>query len=82
LFNLAVDALSHMLNKAKENGHIKGVVPHLVQGGGVTHLQYAYDTVILTECADSSIINLKFLLYCFEWMSGLNINYNRRNLAK
>lgn len=28
LFNLAVDALSHLLDKVKENGYIKGVVPH------------------------------------------------------
>ena len=33
LFNLAADALSNMLEKAKEQGLIKGVVPHLVKGG-------------------------------------------------
>ena len=26
---------------------------------------------------DKSIINMKFLLYCFEWMSGLKINYHK-----
>ena len=77
LFNLAVDALAHMLDKAKASGHIKGVVPHLAQGGGVTHLQYADDTMILTVCDDASIVNMKFLLYCFEWMSGLKINYHK-----
>jgi hypothetical protein len=43
LFNIAADALDHILSKAKEKGHIKGVVPHLVPGG-ITHLQYADDT--------------------------------------
>ena len=33
LFNLAADALDHILRKAKERGHIKGVIPHLVLGG-------------------------------------------------
>lgn len=28
MFNLAADALAHMLNKARDQGYIKGVVPH------------------------------------------------------
>lgn len=76
LFNLAVDALDHILRKAKQKGHVKGVVPHLVPGG-LTHLQYADDTVILVELDDKTIVNMKFLLYCFEWMSGLKINYHK-----
>ena len=38
LFNLAVDALAEVLERAKTAGHISGVVGHLVPGGGVTHL--------------------------------------------
>jgi len=76
LFNLAVDALDHILRKAKERGHIKGVIPHLVLGG-LTHLQYADDTVIMMDCEDQTIVNMKFLLYCFEWMTGLKINYHK-----
>ena len=34
LFNLAVDALSHIMGKAQESGLISGVVPHLMPGGG------------------------------------------------
>lgn len=37
LFNLAADALAHIFDKAKAQGYIKGVVPHLIIGG-VTHL--------------------------------------------
>jgi hypothetical protein len=40
------EALSIMLSKAGEAGHIFGVVPHLVPGE-VSHLQYADDTLIL-----------------------------------
>ena len=39
LFNLAVDALDHILNKAKDTGLIKGLVTHLIPRG-ITHLQY------------------------------------------
>ena len=76
LFNLAVDALDHILATTKCKGHIKGVVPHLVEGG-LTHIQYADDTVILMDLDDKTIRNTKFLLYCFEWMSGLKINYHK-----
>jgi hypothetical protein len=33
---------------ANEAGHIKGVISHLLPGG-VTHLQYADDTMIMIE---------------------------------
>jgi len=66
-----------MLEKGRTQGLIRGVVPHLAQGGGITHLQYADDTVVMVSWDDDSIINMKFLLYCFEWMSGLKINYHK-----
>ena len=40
-------------------------------------MQYADDTVIMVGGDPDSIRNLKFLLYCFEWMSGLKINYHK-----
>ena len=48
--------------------------------GGITHLQYTDDTVIMTDGGFDTIRNLKFLLYCFEWMSGLKINYHKSEL--
>jgi hypothetical protein len=54
-----------MLTRANAAGHIKGVVPHLVPGG-ITHLQYADDTLILIQHDEEPLINLKFLLLCFE----------------
>jgi hypothetical protein len=80
IFNLAADALDHILTKAKEKGHIKGVVPNPFQGE-LTHLQYADDTVVMVGCDENSIRNLKFLLYCFEWMSGLRINYHKSEVV-
>ena len=65
-----------MLSAASEAGHIKGVVPHLIPGG-ISHLQYADDTLILIQNDDLSISNLKFLLLCFEDMSGLKINFHK-----
>lgn len=76
LFNLVGDALAFMLNSAKDKGHIKGLVPHLV-AGGLTQLQYADDTVLFKDYDDKTIRSVKFILYCFEWMSGLKINYHK-----
>jgi hypothetical protein len=76
LFDFIVDALPMMLSKASEAGHIQGVIPHLIPGG-MTHLQYADDTMILLENNDQGLVNLKFLLICFELLSGININYHK-----
>jgi hypothetical protein len=73
LFNLVSDALATMLEKSKETNQNRGVILHLIEGG-LTHLQYADDTIILDE---QTILNAKFLLYCFEDMSGLKINYQK-----
>ncbi|XP_073355625.1 uncharacterized protein [Aegilops tauschii subsp. strangulata] len=51
LFNMVVDALAAILDKAKAAGHIKG--------------------------SATDIMNLKFLLICFQQMSGLGINFNK-----
>lgn len=62
LFNLAVDALATILDKARAAGHLRGVVAHLIPGGGVTHLQYADDIMITVEGSNLDIVNLKFLV--------------------
>ena len=32
LFNIVVDMLAILINRAKDEGHITGIVPHLVDG--------------------------------------------------
>jgi hypothetical protein len=76
LFNFMAEAMSIILTKACEAGHIAGVVPHLIPGG-ISHLQYADDTLIMIQDEDQQIANLKFLLMCFEDMAGLKISYHK-----
>jgi hypothetical protein len=76
LFNLIGEALSGILSAAMLAGHIHGLVLDLIPGG-ISHLQYADDTLILIQNSDEDIANLKFLLMCFEDMSGLQINYHK-----
>jgi len=45
--------------------------------GGLTHLEYADDTVLFIQNTEQNIVNLKFLLFCFEEVSGMKINYNK-----
>jgi hypothetical protein len=76
LFDFMVDALAAMLARANFAGHVKGVVSHLILGG-VTHLQYVVDMMILMEPSDLGVAKLKVLLLCFENMSGLEINFDK-----
>lgn len=76
LFNLVADALGVMLDKAVDKGHIKGVLDYLIPRG-VSHIQYANDTVILIDAKEESVRNLKLILYCLEWMTGLKINFHK-----
>lgn len=76
LFNIVADGLLAILDRASEKGLLEGVTPHLVEGG-ITHLQYADDTVLFIQHTQQNIVNLKFLLFCFEEVSGMKINYNK-----
>lgn len=76
LFNFVADALSCILSCPARAGHITPVSSHIIPEG-ITHLQYADDTIIMVELNEHSITNLKFLLLCFEALSGLKINFSK-----
>jgi hypothetical protein len=76
LFNLVADALSAMMDKAVEKDLIVGVLDTVIEKG-ISYIQYADDTVLMTNGLEKSIMNLKVLLYCFEWLSELKINYHK-----
>ena len=79
LFNLVADALSALLDKAVQKKHITGILDHLIPGG-ISHIQYADDTVIMIDGSESSVLNLKLILYCFEWLFGLKINFHKSDV--
>jgi hypothetical protein len=76
LLNLVVDALSVLLDKGVEKGHISDVLGDLVPGG-ISHIQYVDDTVITIDGSNRSILNLKLIIYYFEWMSRLKIYFHK-----
>jgi hypothetical protein len=48
LFNIVVDMLAILIERAKADGQIEGVIPHLVDGG-LSILQYADDIILFME---------------------------------
>lgn len=76
LFNVVVDMLAVLIGRAKEDGKVGGLIPHLVDGG-VSILQYADDTIIFMKHDLAKARNMKLVLCLFEQLSGLKINFNK-----
>jgi hypothetical protein len=79
LFNIVADMLAIIIERAKADGLIEGVVPHLVDGG-LSILQYADDTILFMEHDLVKATNLKLILSAFEKLSGLKINFHKSEL--
>lgn len=79
LFNIFVDMLAILIERAKENQQFKGVVPHLIDDG-LSILQYADDTILFMEHNLEQAKNLKLLRCAFEQLSGLKINFHKSEL--
>jgi len=69
--------LAILINRAKLDDQIDGLVPHLVDGG-LSILQYADDTLLFMDHDLGKDKNMKLLLLAFEQVSGLKINYHKR----
>lgn len=79
LFNIVADMLALMIRRANEKGLVRGLVPHLVDGG-VSILQYADDTILFMEHDLNKARNMKLILCLFEQLSGLKINFFKSEL--
>ena len=73
LFNIVANMLAILIKRAKGNGQISGVVPHLVDDGS-SILQYADDTIIFKHDLQKAK-NMKLILTAFEKFSSLKINF-------
>ena len=79
LFNIVADMLAVMIERAKSDGQIEGVIPHL-DDGGLSILQYADDTILFMEHDFENARNLKLIILAFEQLSGLKINFHKSEL--
>jgi hypothetical protein len=79
LFNIVVDMLAILIARAKEDGQVGGLIPHLIEGG-VSILQYADDTILFLEQDLEKAVNMKLILCIFEQLSGLKINFHKSEI--
>jgi hypothetical protein len=76
LFNMAANSLAKMVSVAQQNGLVVGLTDNIIPRG-IAMLQYADDTILLIQDDLEQAGNLKLLLYLFEAMSGLKINFEK-----
>jgi hypothetical protein len=79
LFNIVVDMLVILINRAKGEEHISGVIPNLVDDG-LSIFQYADDTILCMEHDLEQVKNMKLLLSAFEQLSDLKINFHKSEI--
>jgi hypothetical protein len=79
LFNIVADMLTILIKRAKENGQINRIIPHLVDDG-LSILQYADDTIIFLDHDIDQAKNMKLLLTIFEQISSLKINFHKSEI--
>lgn len=79
LFNIVADMLDILINRVKQEGQNAGVVPHLIDDG-LSILQYVDDTIVFMYHNLENAKNLKLLLYAFEQLSALKINFHRSEI--
>jgi hypothetical protein len=79
LFNIVPGMLAIMIEHAKNDGLIEGVIPHLVDGG-LSILQYVDDTFLFMEHDLDKAQNLKLIFLALEQLSGLKINFHKSEL--
>ncbi|XP_035842190.1 uncharacterized mitochondrial protein AtMg01250-like [Helianthus annuus] len=79
LFLIVMEALSWILNKAKDIGVFKGI-NFSEDEPDLTHLLYADDALILGEWTCENIKSIARVLRIFYLCSGLRINLHKSNI--
>jgi hypothetical protein len=68
-----------LINRAKSEGQIKGVLPDLTDDG-LSILQYANDAILFMEHNIHQTRNIKLFLSAFEQMPGLKIMFHKSEI--
>ncbi|XP_071694534.1 uncharacterized mitochondrial protein AtMg01250-like [Rutidosis leptorrhynchoides] len=76
LFILAAEGLNILAKAAIEKGLFKGVE---IRNDKVlvSYLQYADDTIFIGEWSRANALSLQNILKCFEFASGLKVNFHK-----
>lgn len=76
LFNFVADCRTRMVLRAQENDLVIGLIKHMIHKG-IAVLQYANDTILCLDHNIEGARNMKLLLYLFQQMAGLKINFDK-----
>jgi hypothetical protein len=79
LFNVVVDMLVILIERATFDGQIKCMISHL-DDGDLSILQYTDDTILFMKHDLEKAQNLKLILTAFEQLSLLKINFYKSEL--
>ncbi|XP_026450627.1 uncharacterized protein LOC113350713 [Papaver somniferum] len=79
LFLLVGEALAFMIRRAQEKGSLCGFQ---VKSNGplLSHLQFAYDTLIFINADIEQVKNLRLILLSFEFFTGLKLNFAKSQI--
>jgi hypothetical protein len=80
LFNLVIDVFTRMLMKASSKGYLTGLLSSMCPDG-ILSLQYVDDTLLFLKPYYQAACHLKWLMVCFEKLSGMKINYSKSDLT-
>jgi hypothetical protein len=80
LFNLVADVFIRMLGKVAKKVYIRGLMNSFYLEG-VISLQYADDTLLFLDNDKQGACHLKWIMTCFEYVSGMRINYHKSGMT-
>jgi hypothetical protein len=79
LFNIAADVLTRMVIEAQHRDVNTWLISNLILKG-VAILQYADDIIMCLQHSMENAVNVKLLLYIYEQMTGLKINFEKSEI--
>jgi hypothetical protein len=80
LFNLVANVFAKMLVRAAQSGHITCLMTSLYPEG-VISLQYVDDTLLFLSHDNIAACHMKWLMVCYEHLSGMKINYHKSDMT-
>lgn len=81
LFLIVAQGLNGFFSKAVNLDRFHGFTFGEDLGIDISMLQLSYDTIFVGDASIQNVQTLKCVLRCFELVSGLKVNFHKRNVA-
>ena len=80
-FLLAAEGFHILMKSVVEQGLYRGYQVGQSEGVRLSHLQFADDTLILGEKSWANVCSMRVVLFLFEELTGLKVNYHKSMLT-